>query len=83
MVLNAVPRLMEEFEQSCASGFLIASSQTPKVFTLRGVPEDPGTHLFGTPRPPRSYGSTRLPQPRPSSMGSGQWCTSGAGTQWL
>jgi hypothetical protein len=50
MVLNAAPRLMEEFEQSCTSGFLIASSQTPKVFTLRGVPEDPETHLFGTPR---------------------------------
>jgi hypothetical protein len=55
-----------------ASGFLTASSQAPKVFTLRGMPGGSGTLLFGTPRPPRSYGATQLPQPKPTSLGSDQ-----------
>jgi hypothetical protein len=40
------------------SRFLTALSLAPKVFTLRGVPGGPGTHLSGTPRPPRSYSAT-------------------------
>jgi hypothetical protein len=52
--------------------FLTALSQAPKVFTLRSVPEDLGTHLSGTPQCPWSYGATRLPQPTPTSLGSGQ-----------
>jgi hypothetical protein len=71
-------------------GFLTAPSQTPKVYTLRGVPRGPRTHLSRTPRPPWSYGATLLPQPRPTLPGSGQGsCSipglirSGAGTPWL
>jgi hypothetical protein len=72
------------------SKFLTALSQTPKVFTLHGVLRDLGTHLSETPWPPQSYGATRLPQPRPTSLGSGQvsysnpgLVCSGGRTQWL
>jgi hypothetical protein len=35
--------------ESHTSGFLAVPSQAPKVFTLRGVPEDLGTRLSKTP----------------------------------
>jgi hypothetical protein len=47
--------------ESHASRFLTVPSQASKVFTLCGVPKDLGTHLSGTPRPPQSYGATRVP----------------------
>jgi hypothetical protein len=77
MIVDTAPRLMEEFERSLPWSRTPLSSRLrqvspPKVFTLRNMPEDLGTHLSGTPRPPRSYGAMRLPQPRPSSMGSDQ-----------
>jgi hypothetical protein len=46
-----------------ASRFLTASSQAPKVFTLRSVPGEPETQLSETARPPRGYGVTRNAQP--------------------
>jgi hypothetical protein len=35
--------------EKLTSGFLTAPSQTPKIYTLRGMPGGPRTHLSGIP----------------------------------